>query len=95
MSQASILRNNIALSMAFAEARAVAASYQPCVQETAPAGRAAASEPEDGIVAERALIQVLASEAGRLLDDLRLQLATQPNAKLSIRWRLTRPVEAN
>jgi hypothetical protein len=92
MSQASILRNNIALSMAFAEPSEFAAGYQPW--ETAPAGRATASQPEDGIVAERALIQVRASEAGRLLDDLRLQLATQPDARLSIRWRLTRPAEA-
>ncbi len=80
--------------MAFADARAAAAGYQSRVQETAPAGRAAAFQPEDGIVAERALIQVLASDAGRLLDDLRQHLATQPNAKLSIRWRLTMPAGA-
>jgi hypothetical protein len=54
-----------------------------------------AFQADDAIVAERAQIKVLASEAGSLLDDLRLQLAAQPNATLSIRWRLTRPVEAN
>ena len=46
------------------------------------------------VVAERTPVQVQASEAASLLDDLRLQLAAQPAARLSIRWQLTRPAEA-
>ncbi|MGH6842281.1 MAG: hypothetical protein ACREDV_09370, partial [Methylocella sp.] len=81
----------------------VAAGYQPRVQDTRSVGRATnppvaspemASQADGVIIAERTLIKVRASEAGSLLDDLRLQLATQPNAMLRIRWRLTKPVEA-
>ena len=93
----------LALCTSFAEARGVGVGFQSRVQDARSVGRATnppkaslemASHADGVIVAERAQIKVLASEAGSLLDDLRLQLATQPNATLSIRWRLTRPVEA-
>ncbi len=92
----------LALCTASAEARGVGIVHQSLVQDVRSVGRATNSpmdspampfQLEDGIVAERALIKVQASEAGSPLDDLRLQLATQPNATLSIRWRLTRPTE--
>ena len=43
----------------------------------------------DAIAAERTPVQVSASEAAILLDDLRLQLAAQPAARLQ----LTQPAE--
>jgi hypothetical protein len=105
MPQASILRNvmtlvsitalPLALYTALAEARGVGITHQSQAQETTSAVRAAKPRSsEDEIVAERAPIQVQASDAASLLDELRLQLAAQPNAKLSIRWQLTRPTES-
>ncbi|MGH8610816.1 MAG: hypothetical protein ACREYF_01910 [Gammaproteobacteria bacterium] len=93
----------LALWTASAEARGVGVGHQSRVQDVRSVGRATnspkdfpemASQADDAIVAERAQIKVLASEAGSLLDDLRLQLAAQPNATLSIRWLLTLPTEA-
>lgn len=92
----------LALGMPFAEARGVGVGQKPRPEQPAPQGRAA--EPgqpqatplllQDEILAERSHAKVPASEAGGLLDDLRLQLAKEPQAVLSIRWRLTRPAEA-
>ncbi len=93
----------LALCTSFAEARGVCVGFQSPVPDARSVGRATnppkaspemASQADAVIFAERTHIKVLASEAGSLLDDLRLQLATQPNAMLSIRWRLTKPVEA-
>jgi hypothetical protein len=90
----------LALSMAVAQARGVGITHQSLAQKSAPAAREAAApaakpsmpvQAEPEIVAERLPIQVPASEAESLLGALRVQLATQPDAKLSIRWRLTRP----
>jgi hypothetical protein len=36
-----------------------------------------------------------AAEAASMLDELRLQIAAQPTARLSIRWRLTQPAAAD
>ena len=94
----------LALCTGFAEARGVGVTHQSQVQE--PDARSVgwamnaptdflemASQAGGAIVAERTPVQVSASEAASLLDDLRLQLAAQPAATLSIRWQLTRPAE--
>ena len=95
----------LALCTGFAEARGVGVTHQSQVQvqDARSVGRATnspndfpemASHADDAIVAERTRVQVSATEAASLLDDLRLQLAAQPAARLSIRWQLTRPAEA-
>ncbi|MGH6802879.1 MAG: hypothetical protein ACREC3_05870, partial [Methyloceanibacter sp.] len=70
----------LALCTTFAEARGVGVGHQSRVENGRSVGRATNSPknfPElapqagDAIVAERAQIKVLASEAGSLLDDLR------------------------
>jgi hypothetical protein len=88
----------LALSTAVAEARGVGVGQHSQVQATAPADHTTASQSNsrgmrmpDKIVAERAPIQVQASEAQSLLEELRLQLAAQPDAILSIRWQLIQP----
>ncbi|MGQ0445106.1 MAG: hypothetical protein ACT4O2_08285, partial [Beijerinckiaceae bacterium] len=42
-------------------------------------------------IAERGPIQVRASEAASLLEDLRVRLAAKPEATLQFHWRLTQP----
>ncbi|MCI0467195.1 MAG: hypothetical protein L0Y57_09365 [Beijerinckiaceae bacterium] len=83
-----------------AEARGVGIGRQ--AQAAPPSGRAVnapallAPMPlisGDEIVAERTQIKLPASEAGSLLEDLRLQLQGQPGALLYIRWQLTRPAQ--
>lgn len=93
----------LTLTTAIAEAGAGGAGLQSPPLNTGRAGRAYApkalpalpvqkeSRLEDVIVDERVLIRVQASEAESLLNALRTQLMTQPDAKLSIRWLLTRP----
>jgi len=105
MALVSITALPLALCTSFAEARGVGVTHQSQVQvqDVRSVGRAMnapkdfpemASQAAGLIVAERTLVQVSATEAAILLDDLRLQLAAQPAARLSIRWQLTRPAEA-
>ena len=84
----------LALCTTFADRRGVV--LHQSVQDAVPATRATTS-PTDSVstplraegemIAERPPIQVSVKEAASLVDELRLQLAAQPNAKLSIRWR--------
>ncbi|MGH6842303.1 MAG: hypothetical protein ACREDV_09480 [Methylocella sp.] len=53
-----------------------------------------ASQAGGVIVAERAPTQVRAGEAASLLEDLRAQIAAQPEATLQFQWRVTQPGEA-
>lgn len=94
----------LALTTAFAEARGAGVGFQSPVEDSGRVGRAYSpksspvlpsqmeSQLGDEIVAEHTQIQVHASEAESLLNNLRSQLAAQPDARLSIRWQLTRPV---
>jgi len=52
------------------------------------------SQADDSIRAERTPIEVQASAAAALLDELERHLAAQPSATLRIRWQLTRPADA-
>ncbi|MCI0467619.1 MAG: hypothetical protein L0Y57_11535 [Beijerinckiaceae bacterium] len=90
----------LALSVACAEARGAGITQKSSAEDARHVGRAANPPKEfpqqpagagEAIVARRTLVQVQASEAAGLLDELQLQLAAQPGAKLSISWRLTRP----
>ncbi|MGH6936661.1 MAG: hypothetical protein ACRED2_10845 [Methylocella sp.] len=94
----------LALCTGLAESRGVGITHQAMlqVQDLRSVGRAMnapndfpvmASQSAGLIVAERTPVHVSATEAASLLDDLRLQLAAQPNARLSIHWRLTQPAE--
>ncbi len=96
----------LALCTGFAEARGVGITRLSLtkVQDLRAVGRATnapkdssvmAAQGGDAIAVERTHVQVSATEAASLLDDLRLQLAAQPGAKLNIRWQLTRPAEIN
>lgn len=90
-----------ALSTTLAEARGAGAGFQTPKPDMGRVGRAYGTQPAippkmvakmgDEIIAEHELIRVQASEAGTLFDDLRSQLAAQPDARLNIRWQLTRP----
>ena len=93
----------LALCAGFAEARGVGVGFQSPVQDARSVGRATnppnaspamASQADGVIVAERAPVQVRASDATSLVEELRLQVAAQPAAMLNIRWQLTRPAEA-
>jgi hypothetical protein len=102
---ASITAAPLAICATFAEARGVGVGFQSQTCEWRPTGRVMAPskgcqesqsiEPQmdHEILAEHAQNHVPASEAANLLDQLRLHLAAQPDAKLSIRWQLTRPAE--
>lgn len=89
----------LAFTTVFAEARGAGVGFQSPAENTGRVGRAYSpkaapalpSQLGDEIVAEHTQIQVQASEAESLLNDLRSQLAAQPDARLSIRWQLTRP----
>lgn len=94
----------LALCTGFAEARGVGVGFQSPTQDARSVGRATnsqfsgpdmASRADKVIVVERTHVQVLASEAASLLEDLRLQLGAQPAARLNIHWQLTRPSNAN
>jgi hypothetical protein len=80
-----------ALCMGFAEARGEGIVHPSRVQEASPAERPTASPASPPVVAEREHFLMSASEAAALLDELRQRLAAQPDAQLSIRWRLIRP----
>lgn len=93
----------LALCTGFAEARGVGVGLKSPTEDARSVGRATnppmaspdmASQADRVIVAERAHVQVPSSETASLLEDLRLQLAAQPAARLNIRWQLTRPLEA-
>jgi hypothetical protein len=63
----------------------------PTPPRSGPAGDTPPPAPGEVLVEERSLAPVAATEAVALLDDLRQRVSAEPNATLTIGWRLTRP----